>query len=114
MDSKRNNFSRWPKTIHRSSFKPEYKDLIILLSRICGLKNSNDFEPWMYKFTFQIIDNKEHIFWGELISTALCEQLLNVGTSALFYMNSCLVYIVAAMGSFSGLSTKGNRLQIPF
>ena len=28
-------------------------------------------------------------------------------------MNSYLVYIVAAMGFFSGLSTKGDRLQVP-
>ena len=67
----------------------------------------------MYKFMFQIIENKEHIFWGELISTALCQQICNVGTSVPFYMNSYLVYIAAAIGSFSGLSTKGDRLQVP-
>ena len=30
-----------------------------------------------------------------------------------FYMNSYLVYIVAAMGSFFGLSSKVDRLQVP-
>ena len=113
LDNKRRNFFRWPKTLHRSNFKQEYKDLIILLNRICGLKDSSDFEPWMYKFMFQIMENKKHIFWGELISIALCQQICNVGTSIPFYMNSYLVYIFAAMGSFSGPSTKGDRLQVP-
>ena len=113
LDNKRSNFSRWPKTLHLSNFKQEYKDLIILLRKICGLKDSSDFEPWMYKFMFQIIENKEHIFWGELISIALYQQICNVGTSVPFYMNSYLVYIVATMGSFLGLSTKGDRLQVP-
>lgn len=52
LDTKRNNFSRWPKTVHRSNFKQEYKDLIILFRRVCGLKDSTNFEPWMYKFIF--------------------------------------------------------------
>ena len=64
LDSNINTFSRWPKTIRRSNFKLEYKDLIILLSRICFLKDSNDFEPWMFKFIFQIMNNKENIFRG--------------------------------------------------
>ena len=59
------------------------------------------------------MNNKEHVFWGELISTALCEQLLNVGTSTPFCMNSYIVYIDAAMRSFSRLSTKGDHLQMP-
>ena len=63
LDNKRSNFSRWPKTLYRSNFKQEYKDLVILLSRICGLKDSTNFEPWMYKFMFQIMEYKEHIFW---------------------------------------------------
>ena len=62
---------------------------------------------------FQIFDYEEPIFLGELISTALCEQLLNVGSSASFYMKSYLVYIVASMGSFSKISTKGDKLQVP-
>ena len=62
---------------------------------------------------FQIMENKQHIFWGKLISTTLCQQIGNVGTSMPFYMNSYLVYITVAMGSFSSLSTKGDHLQIP-
>ena len=40
LDNRRNNFFRWTKIVHRSNFKQEYKDLIILLSRSCGLKDS--------------------------------------------------------------------------
>lgn len=111
--NKRSSFSKWPKTIHKSDFSPKANDLITLLSRICGLKESCNFEPWMYKFIFQILENKEPIYWGEFISTALCEQLSHVGTSVPFYMNSYLVYIATAMGTFSGLSTRGDQSLVP-
>lgn len=88
LEKKRSNFSRRPKTIQKSDFYLEVNDLITLLRRVCGLKEFGKFESWMYKFILQIFDNKEPIYWGELISTTLCEQLIHVRTSTPFYMNS--------------------------
>ena len=83
-----NNFSRWPKTIHQSNFKQEYIDLIILLSRVCGLKDSTNFELWMYKFISLIIRTKQKIFWEEMINDIVCKQLSKVTSTSTFYMNS--------------------------
>lgn len=107
--NKRPNIARWPKGIRRTEFKEEISDLITLFSHLAGLKTSSIFEPWMYKYISIIVQSKKKIFWGEMISDMLCEQLSQVVNTFTFYMNSYLVYIAASLGSFSGLSTKGDR-----
>ena len=62
LENKRSNFSKWPKTLHKSDFKQEINDLITLLSGFCGLTESDKFEPWMYKSIIRIFDNKEPIY----------------------------------------------------
>lgn len=73
--NKRASLMRWPKAIHRSDFKEDINDLFTLLNMIGGLRESNTFETWMYKFISLIMRSKHNIFWGELISDILCERL---------------------------------------
>lgn len=49
------------------------------------------------------------MFWAELVSDSIGEQLVNVLSTGVFNMNSYMVYIAVALGTFSGLSTKHDR-----
>lgn len=66
----------------------------------------------MYKFIYQILERREHIYWRDIISTRICEQLVHVKSSLSFHMNSYLAYIAATMGTFVGLSTKGDKVLV--
>lgn len=64
--------SRWPKGFHRSDFNEEYNDMLTMLSRVRGLKDSHYFQNWMCSYMKIIRKGVTRIDWGEQISDALC------------------------------------------
>lgn len=87
--------------------------MITFLSKVKGFPKSSTFHDWMYEYIRIIRRQKVHIDWGKQISDEIHEQLINAPSTLKFYMTSYLVYAVAVMRQFSGLSTKGNRMMVP-
>ena len=52
------------------------------------------------------------MFWAELVSDSICEQLVNVLSTGVFNINSYMVYIAAALVTFFGLSAKHDRSTV--
>lgn len=109
----RPNISRWPISLPRSDFKEDVRYMITLLSRVKGLLVSSNFQEWMYEYIKIIKRKKKHVDWGTQISDEIHEQLINVQSTLKFYMTSYLVYVVAIVRQFPGLSTEGNRNVVP-
>ena len=74
---KKNWIHEGKKGVSRSSrftmadFKPEYGDLVVLLSRIMGLAQGMQFENWMYFFIDEIEKGKRRFDWAKIISENL-------------------------------------------
>lgn len=92
-------------------FIEEYNDMVTFLSQVKGLPDSHYFQPWMCWYMNIIRKGNDRIDWGEQISDAIFNQLKEARTTLKFYVTSYLVYVVASMRQFPGLSTKGDRRQ---
>lgn len=89
--------SRWPKSFHRSDFNKEYNDMVTMLSRVRGLKDSHYFQSWTIYYMNIIRKGAARIDWGEQINDVLCAQLKEVKVTLKFYMTSYLVYAATSM-----------------
>lgn len=86
----------WPMYFHRSDFH-EYNDMITILARVKGLRDSHHFQEWMCDYMKIIRKGTTKIDWGEKIDDALCIRLKEVKTSLKLYMTSYLVYVATSM-----------------
>ena len=90
-----------------ADFKPEYGDLVVLLSRIMGLAQGMQFENWMYFFIDEIEKGKRGFDWAKIISENLELQLRTVQNQRQFYMGSYLFYLIARLYKSLGLKALG-------
>ena len=110
---KRNWIHKERKGVNKSTrltvadFKPEYGDLIVLLSRIMGLAQAMQFENWMYFFIDEIEKGKGKFDWARIISENLELQLRTVQNQRQFYMGSYLFYLIARLYESPGLRALG-------
>lgn len=61
------------------------------------------FENWMFYFIEEIFRGKNWFHWVKMISDNMHEQLTEVKKTSCFYMNSYLVYLLAAKFPYKGL-----------
>lgn len=95
------------KSIHRSSLKEDMENMVILLSRTMRLKDSHEFEFWMFLFINIVCEGKKHIDWEELISDSLHRQLMELQANDYGYMTSYLFYAIASTKRWSRLNKCG-------
>lgn len=107
MQNPKPHHSKMPKKLISMDFKQECGDLVRMMSQIMGFPQAFIFEPWMFCFIEEVMDATKMVDWARMISNNLDEQLRNLKHSQSFYMSSYIVYMLARMGKFSGLSSKG-------
>ena len=76
--------------------KDDIRYSIILLSRVMGLPTAGHLTPLMVNFIKTIRHAKILMDWTTTLSENLCEKLRMVKDKKKFYMNSYMVYLLAA------------------
>jgi hypothetical protein len=79
-----------------SKFRKSVQIIVILLSRVFGMKDGSTFPNKGILIIYQIITSRSTLNWGELISFNLNVQLWKVQKNHEFYMSSYLMNVMCA------------------
>lgn len=81
--------------------------MIVLLNKIMGNPQGAPFEPWMYYFINEIMNEVKMIDWAQMISNNLDNQLRNLEADRIFYISSYLFFSLARTYRYRGLTCRG-------
>lgn len=85
--------SQLPKKMHKSHFRDEISDIIVLLHRGKRSVNAHEFEEWMYFFIQVIYASQQYLDWATIISDQLDDMIRGFVVNRSFYMSSYLFYV---------------------
>lgn len=76
----------------------------MMLSQVNGSPQAYAFEPWMFFYISVVLEGKEYVDWAKMISDNIDEQFKNLRRTKTFYMSSYVIYMLARMIRYKGLT----------
>lgn len=101
------SIKKLPTKLKRYNFSVEVGKIITLLSKEFGKRDSHAFQDWMFPFIQIILDGKQYLNQGQMVSNTIHNQITKVKDTKTFCMNSYVIYCATRMVNFLGLTTLG-------